>query len=190
MLCGHRDGSLVVYRAQNLAVLYRLQPDHHCVPVSLLSPLAGGAGAVSGVITKDPSHVAMRNQAYGQGHSSSSKSSSVGLSGKNLHDHHSGRGQPSPVLDSSAIIAIAVGPVKSAPALLCITTEAGNLYFKALPDFVRWERNRNPTVLQIASEQLQAVKGSILQAQNWGAETAGVIAQNALAEFKKVIASF
>jgi hypothetical protein len=82
--------------------------------------------------------------------------------------------------DSSAIVAITIGPSEANPAILCISTEAGNLYFKAFPDFIKWEKHRNPSVLQqIASEQLQVVKGTILQAQNWTTETAGVIAENA-----------
>lgn len=97
-------------------------------------------------------------------------------------------------LDSSAIISICVGPVRSSPAMICVSTEAGNIYLKAFPDFVKWERNRAPSAFaQLAHVPLQAVKGTLLHAQNWTAETAGIFAQNAksladdaMTELKKV----
>lgn len=81
----------------------------------------------------------------------------------------------------SPILAIALGPNRGAPSLLVVSTESGAVYFKALPDFVRWEKQRQPSTLSqlVNSAPLQAVKGTLLQAQNWTQETAGVIAQNA-----------
>jgi hypothetical protein len=94
----------------------------------------------------------------------------------------------------SPVLTVTIGPNKSFPALIVVTTMSGNMFFKALPDFVKWERGRSPSALaQLASVPLQAVRGSLQQAHNWTAETAGVLAQNArvladdaLGELKKV----
>jgi hypothetical protein len=75
------------------------------------------------------------------------------------------------------------------------------LFFKALPDFVRWERTRCPTALQqLVQAPLQAVRGTIHKAQNigaWTTEQAGTLAQNAklfaddaIGELKKVNGSY
>jgi hypothetical protein len=44
--------------------------------------------------------------------------------------------------DSSSIIRISVGPNQSSPAILIIATESGNIFFRALPDFIKWEKQR------------------------------------------------
>jgi hypothetical protein len=78
-----------------------------------------------------------------------------------------------------------------------VTSAAGYLYVKALPDFVRWERTRTPSALaQLVTAPLQAVRGTIQQAQHLGtyaSETYGVLRDNAksfvdetLGELKKV----
>jgi len=85
-----------------------------------------------------------------------------------------------PGTEASAIVCISVGPDGAAPALLCITTAAGHLFLQALPDYVKWERLSRPsTVAQLVNVPIQAVKGTIMHAQNWTQETAGVLVQNA-----------
>ena len=59
----------------------------------------------------------------------------------------------------------------------------GELYFKPLPDFIRWEKTRLPSALsQIVNAPLQAVRGTLQQATSFGAwtsEQAGALATNA-----------
>lgn len=167
VIAGHRDGSIVFYQAQDLTILHKFQPSTSCIPMNLSLP----GGTPSGGTTSK------RSSAAEVSHGKSKALSKLE--------------RPS---DTTAIISISVGPNRSSPAVICATTEAGNVYFKALPDFIKWERNRSPSALaQLASVPLQAVKGTLIQAQNWTAETAGVFAQNArsladeaLTELKKV----
>jgi hypothetical protein len=165
VIAGHRDGSVVFYQCQDLTVLHKITPSSYCSAISVVLP------AIKTRSTKDISNPEDKTQG---------KKSIVKLDR---------------TTDTTAIIAITVGPDKLAPAVVCFSTEAGNLFVKALPDFIRWEKNRAPSALaQLATVPLQAVKGTLIQAQNWTAETAGVFAQNArsladdaLSELKKVL---
>jgi hypothetical protein len=176
VIAGHRDGTVVFYQAQDLTILHKLQPSAYCTPIHLALP---------GTVGNSSSH-------GNGGKREGKRDSTVGTSTdkqtmKSLTKFERGT-------DTTAIISISVGPSRQSPAVICMTTEAGNVYIKGLPDFIKWERNRSPSALaQLAAVPLQAVKGTILQAQNWTAETAGVIAQNArsladeaLTELKKV----
>ena len=88
----------------------------------------------------------------------------------------------SPLLPS-AIICVKVGPHELHPAVICASTSMGELYFKPLPDFIRWEKTRLPSALsQIVNAPLQAVRGTLQQATSFGAwtsEQAGALATNA-----------
>lgn len=101
---------------------------------------------------------------------------------------------------AAAILCVQLGPNPSAPAVLCASTAMGAIYFRAFPDFIKWERTRTPSALaQFVQAPLQAVRGTIQQAQNlgaWTSEQAGALAQNArsfaddaLGELKKVCVS-
>lgn len=99
------------------------------------------------------------------------------------------------------IVSVIVGPDPCHPALMCISTSGGELFLRPLPDFLKWERNRAPSALaQLVSRPLQAVKGTLQQAQNlgvWTTEQAESLAQNArlfaddaIGELKKVSLEF
>ena len=174
VISGHRDGSVMFYQVQNLALLYKLDPSTNCVQYNLALPGTKLQG------TSNPPHIGnfkpqkVTTSTNGNNDSAFANSKKTG--------------------DNSPVVAIAVGPNRFAPAIVCISTEAGNVYFKAMPDFIKWEKNRSPSAFaQLASVPLQAVKGTLIQAQNWTAETAGVFAQNAktfaddaMTELKKV----
>eukprot|EP01035_Chromulina_nebulosa_P019889 gene19889-25844_t len=81
---------------------------------------------------------------------------------------------------ASPIISISVGPNPLHPSIITASTLSGDIYIRPLPDFINWERNRNPSVLsQIVSGHIQAVKGTIQQAHNYISSTTDTIAQNA-----------
>lgn len=85
------------------------------------------------------------------------------------------RSKDSETIDNSPIISISLGPSSNFPVVIIISTEKGNLYFKPLPDFLKWERQKNISALtQLASVPLEAVKETFLQAS----EAAGSIAIN------------
>jgi hypothetical protein len=173
VISGHRDGSVMFYQVQNLAMLYKLDPSSYCVQYNLALP----------------------------GSKASSSNTTASLKGQKnpVNDYTSNNDSAfqgtKRTGDNSAVIAISLGPNRFAPAVVCISTEAGNVFIKAMPDFIKWEKNRSPSAFaQLASVPLQAVKGTLIQAQNWTAETAGVFAQNAktfaddaISELKKVL---
>eukprot|EP00981_Chlorochromonas_danica_P010525 scaffold3255_cov191-Ochromonas_danica.AAC.12 len=152
VISGHHDGSVRFYRCQDLALLYQLLPHSYCTPVSMALPGA-----------------------------KYSSSSSHGTNTTGPRRRGSTEGSTNSMIPPSSIIAIAVGPNRCAPSMLSLSSESGAVYFKAFPDFVRWEKQRQPSALVqlVNSAPLQAVKGTLLQAHNWTQETAGVIAQNA-----------
>lgn len=163
VISGHQNGSVYFYRCQDLTLLHHWQPHAVCVPMAM------------GLSVSKKGN---RSDSFGS-NSSERKNISFALDR---------------AIDSSAIISISVGPNRQCPALLCVTTEAGNIYLKALPDFIKWEKNRSPSAFaHLGNVSLQAMKGTLMQAQNWTAETAGVFAQNArtladdaMCELKKV----
>ena len=172
VVTGHDDGTVFLYDACNLLVIYKFKPHLCCIyqPLSL-SPLK---------VSKEFDTT-----------SNSQRIDSNRNSSKNIKSSIANQSSQSSTTQSSPIISISFGPNRSAPAVICIATESGNIFFRALPDFIRWEKNRTPSTLaQLASVPMKAVKGTIQQAQNWTAETAGVLAQNAKTfadELKKVI---
>jgi predicted nucleic acid binding AN1-type Zn finger protein len=175
VMLGYDDGTVSICCAMTLHILFSFQPHLFCVPVSISD--------------KDMYHK-MRNSVISLSSSSpslsttSSASSSDSIDDKkhersnnSTADNHN---KPSLTTDPSPIISISWGPHRDRPSIMCITTESGILYLKAFPDFMKWERNRIPTTLQqLTNVPIQAVKGTIIQAQNWTAETAGVLVQNA-----------
>lgn len=168
IVTGHNDGSVLFHRYLDLVPLYSFYPHLHSVRMELkLVPSISKPSTRSSVNSQFNAKEETRFEKFNE----------------EIH--------PSPV------IAVAVGPNAAFPALICVTTAAGDVFLKALPDFVKWERFRSPSALaQLANVPLQAVRGTIQQAQNihvWTTETAGVIAQNArnfaddaLEELKKV----
>ena len=103
----------------------------------------------------------------------------------------------STTLAPAAILCVQLGPDPTHPAIVVVSDSNGDIFLRPLPDFIRWERNRSPSALaQFVSVPMQAVRGTIQQAQNlgaWTSEQAESIAQNArsladdaLGELKKV----
>jgi hypothetical protein len=182
LLLGFADGTVQVCCALSLTLMYSFQPHRHAVPCAL-------QGAV-----KDPGAAqdASARDALNRRRSVASTSEPTNASA-NMPAQ-----QETPSQEASAVISVSVGPNKAMPAVLCVMTESGRIYLRALPDFVRWERVRMPSTLQqLASVPLQAVKGTLMQAQNWTTETAGVLVQNArsladdaLGELRKVSTSY
>ena len=177
VIAGHRDGSIVFYQVQDLTILHKLQPSNYCTPYNLV--LAGNQ---------------MNENGNNNGSNSNNNTPSRRKGDSSSDANNKMKAKFERGTDTTAIISISVGPNRLAPTVICVTTEAGNLYLKALPDFIKWEKQRSPSALaQFAAVPLQAVKGTLIQAQNWTAETAGVFAQNAknladeaLSELKKV----
>jgi hypothetical protein len=178
LLLGFADGTVQVCCALSLTLMYSFQPHRHAVPCAL-------QGAV-----KDPN----AGQDAG-GRDAQNRRRSVASTSEPMSPATGAPAQvEAPSQEASAVISVSVGPNKAMPAVLCVMTESGRIYLRALPDFVRWERVRMPSTLQqLASVPLQAVKGTLMQAQNWTTETAGVLVQNArsladdaLGELRKV----
>jgi hypothetical protein len=163
VISGHSDGSVCFFRSQNLVLLYTFAPYLKCVHQSLNLPLQKER---------------------------LKESQKFATSTLNNYDEN----QTNLSVASSPVLTVTIGPNRAFPALIVVTTISGCIFFKALPDFVKWERGRSPSALaQLASVPLQAVRGSLQQAHNWTAETAGVLAQNArvladdaIGELKKV----
>lgn len=95
-----------------------------------------------------------------------------------------GRGSvvvPEPEL--AAVLSVRVGPDLNNPTMVCVSTSSGSLYVRALPDFIRWDKTRmQSTLSQIVNAPIQAVRGTLQQAQHLGAvatDAAGVLASNA-----------
>ena len=86
-------------------------------------------------------------------------------------------------IPASAIVRIRVGPKLDRPILAAISNSSGHIYLMAFPDFVKFERtNSTSTLAQIVNAPIQAVKGTLQQAQNLtmlAGDAAGSFAQNA-----------
>ena len=98
----------------------------------------------------------------------------------------SGGGRGSVVVpepEHAAVLSVRVGPSLQTPSIVCVSTSSGALYVRALPDFIRWDRIRSQSTLaQIVNAPMQAVRGTLQQAQHLGAvatDAAGVLASNA-----------
>lgn len=178
LLLGHEDGTVQICCALSLNLMHTFQPHLNAAACPLHSVSKDSS-------TKDSNR--RRSELAASAVSAAYDTSSGGL------NTPTGIPQNVPV-DASAVINVSIGPNRAMPAVICVITESGRIYVKALPDFVKWERTRTPSALQqLASVPLQAVKGTLMQAQNWTTETAGVLAQNAraladdaLGELKKV----
>mmetsp|Transcript_24150 Transcript_24150/g.53707 ORF Transcript_24150/g.53707 Transcript_24150/m.53707 type:complete len:471 (-) Transcript_24150:206-1618(-) len=159
VVSGHADGMVLLSCALSLAPLFSFYPHMHC---AAYIPSVGGGRRSSEY---------MMGRSEGAGAGGIVADAGAGM-GAGIPDSP-GASVPSP------IISVSLGPDASAPAVIVAVSEDGHLYVKPLPDFVRWERGRTPSALQLAAAPLLAVKGTLLQAQSWTAETAGVLAQNA-----------
>mmetsp|Transcript_32207 Transcript_32207/g.44173 ORF Transcript_32207/g.44173 Transcript_32207/m.44173 type:complete len:1891 (+) Transcript_32207:3429-9101(+) len=174
VIAGQQDGSVVLYLASNLSIIFKFKPHLCCTLQTLQVSLSSSNSSSTG------SHLASA--------AASSSSSNRGNTGSTLREKDKERGRSRSIsqdvqhlsVAASPVLCVRIGPNKQSPAVICVTTESGNIFFRALPDFYKWEKNRTPSALaQLAAVPLQAVKGTIQQAQNWTAETAGVLAQNA-----------
>lgn len=108
--------------------------------------------------------------------------------------------QPSLGADNTAypspVLCVKVGPSLERPTLLAVSCQSGDLYLRALPDFVKWERQRSPSALvQLVERPLEVVRGTIQQAHQIGttihanvqglATNASRLADDAMTELKK-----
>jgi hypothetical protein len=100
-------------------------------------------------------------------------------------------------IQASPIVHVKPGPNAERPAILVISTQAGTVYLRPLPDFVKWERESNPSAfLQLVSAPLEAVRGTIQSAHSTvtqlqaNAQTmaanASRLADDAVSEFKRL----
>jgi hypothetical protein len=84
--------------------------------------------------------------------------------------------------ESSAVICCEVGPDPRHPAVLTVSTQAGVLYVKSLPDFMSWERINCPSTLsQVVNAPIKVVRGVIQSASSAASsfgENAGVLAHS------------
>jgi len=178
LILGFADGTVSICCAASLLVLFTFQPHKTAVSYPLNSTTKDAARSdlkeanrrrTIASSSREEEHTAPVQQHQYQSHQQQQQQ----------HHHYSGFDSSFPI-EASAVISVSIGPNHSAPTVICVVTESGRMYLQPLPDFVRWERIRTPSALQqLASVPLQAVKGTILQAQNWTAETAGVFVQNA-----------
>jgi len=190
LLLGFADGTVQVRCALSLELFFSFQPHLFAINCPLFSVTKDGTSV--SVQQKDASR---RRSMDSSSHRRSNMDSSGHRSAREAPMGPDGESVHAPTAhEASPVTCVCLGPSRAAPALMCIVTESGQMYFHALPDFVKWERTRTlSTLQQLASVPLQAVKGTIMQAQNWTAETAGVLAQNArsladdaLGELRKV----
>lgn len=100
-------------------------------------------------------------------------------------------------VQASPIVHVKAGPNAERPAILVVSTQAGTVYLRPLPDFVKWERDSNPSAfLQLVSAPLEAVRGTIQSAHSTvtqlqaNAQTmaanASRLADDAVSEFKRL----
>ena len=100
-------------------------------------------------------------------------------------------------MQASPIVHVKAGPNAERPAILIISTQAGTVYLRPLPDFVKWERDCNPSAFsQLVSVPLEAVRGTIQSAHSTvtqlqaNAQTmaanASRLADDAVSEFKRL----
>jgi len=79
--------------------------------------------------------------------------------------------QPSPVLS------VRLGPNPERPTLLVSTCASGDVYIRALPDFLKWEKSNNPsTLVNLVAAPLEAVRTGVREAT----QTIHKISANAL----------
>jgi len=97
---------------------------------------------------------------------------------------------------SSPVVCIKAGPKEDCPAMLVVSTKSGCVFFRPLPDFLRWEKGSSPSSFsQLVNAPLEAVRGTIQQAQNLSsqlrdnaqsiASNAKSLADDAISEFKR-----
>jgi WD40 repeat protein len=86
-------------------------------------------------------------------------------------------------VDESPVICVRVGPNPLKPAVICMTTDAGSIFIRALPDFIKWEKSCNQrTLSQMVQAPLQVLRGTMQQAHDMtmvAGEAAGALAANA-----------
>ncbi len=193
LLLGYADGTVQIRCALSLELFYTVQPHLFAIGCPLFSVTRDGASVSAQQLQQQAKAEANRRRSMESaalrrsstaGSSAASMSMDVSMSGSRHRDPSLGPdGEPLPVISThepSPATCVSLGPNRAAPAMICVLTESGQMYFYALPDFVKWERTRSlSTLQQLAAAPLQAVKGTIMQAQNWTQETAGVLAQNA-----------
>lgn len=173
VVIGCQNGAVALLSIYDLTVLFEVSPHTSAVYASV-----GGNDPYSSFPTPNNSDKALF-QGEGSNNSNNSNNNSVQS------------------LPESPIVNIVLGPNPLAPSLITVCTLSGEMYIIPLLDFIRWEKTRTPSALsQLVSAPIQAVKGTIQQAQNFissTTETATAIAQNArsfaddaLGELKKI----
>jgi hypothetical protein len=160
LVTGYMDGLVILYSMRDLHILFSIDVHRAAIP------------------SIDP--VQILSQHLGMSDAASSKQGSAPSSNTNSsHDLVSKKVS----LPPSAIATVSLGPDPLKPAIMVVTTIAGDMFVKPMLDFFKWERNRSPSVLsQIVTGNIQAFKGTLQQAQNFissTSESASAIAQNA-----------
>lgn len=78
---------------------------------------------------------------------------------------------------SSPVLSVRLGPNPERPTLLVATCASGDVFIRALPDFVKWEKSNNPsTLVNLVSAPLEAVRTGVREAT----QTIHKISANAL----------
>ena len=171
LVLGYADGTVEICCAVSLVLMHRFQPHAFAISCPLINVTKDGTIRADSA-GKDASQY--RRRSVIPMDTTATAGSNGTTKGQATTEEVVTRAEPSPILS------VSIGPNKAMPSVIVVVTESGRIYIQALPDFIRWERVRMPTALQqLASVPMQAVKGTLMHAQNWTTETAGVLAQNA-----------
>ena len=130
VVCGQQDGSVCFLQSSSLSVLFKFKP-HLCCTTSN-SPFSPPAKNNNTNNNKNNNNL-NNNINSNINHSAESNSKGTSLSESDTQNLS---------VPSSPIIFVSVGPDRLSPAVLCAVSESGNLFFRALPDFYKWEKNR------------------------------------------------
>lgn len=137
LVTGYHDGSVILYHISDLSVAFVM--DVH-------------KGAV---LAADPAQQGEVNS------SATGLSSSPNTANYMEANIQSGQSTTRKLITTSpsAIVNVTLGPDPLKPAIICITTLAGDVYVRPLIDFFKWERNRSPSVL---SQLVTGMNGSMI----------------------------
>jgi hypothetical protein len=173
---GSEDGAVYFLDVSVLRVLYETRPHECCVRLSssgeVLVPRSNDIGGIA---------------AGGSAASAAGGGGAGGRGASGPHPTHRLHGTTTEgigsALPASAIVKIRIGPKHDRPILAVISNATGHMFLIPFPDFIKYERaHPNSALAALVSAPIQAVRGTIAQAQNLSilaGDAAGTLAQSA-----------
>lgn len=166
---GTEDGGVYFLDVSVLQVLYQTRPHECCVRLS-------SSGEVLVPRSADPTGSTSNGSNSSSGNSTRGPQPTHRLHGTNTEGIGS-------ALPASAIIKIRIGPKHDRPILAVISNATGHMFLIPFPDFIKYERaHPNSALAALVSAPIQAVRGTLAQAQNLSilaGDAAGTLAQSA-----------